>query len=333
MATLDFYKSDGTQVKLSLVEDPANPGQYLPKSNGDLLLGTPGTGEPAHAGGSTGVIGWLRDILANGASLLAKIAAFGTSSAPSADVLSVQYPNTYVGKATLGALNAALTVDTLVACQIAFTSDQVMPGGMTFVIEGTNANAASPVWSALRFFSEIGGALYVASSGATMGVGGKFIVSCAGMTQVRVRITEYSSGSWEVLAHRVYLPSFSTNISMPTNTSATPLFTVDSNAVYYTDTTTPLAANATFTGSTRAMLEGNNFFNAYFRSDTSGASFQIEVSTNNVNWRLGLPLVSSTANSPSNQSMRRTTSFYRVVCVAGAAAQSVLNIHSSQTPV
>ena len=31
-------------------------------------LGTPGTGEPAHAGGSTGLIGWARDILAaNGA--------------------------------------------------------------------------------------------------------------------------------------------------------------------------------------------------------------------------------------------------------------------------
>lgn len=30
MATLDFYKSDGTQVKVSLADDPANPGQYLP---------------------------------------------------------------------------------------------------------------------------------------------------------------------------------------------------------------------------------------------------------------------------------------------------------------
>jgi len=64
VARFDLFQG-GNRVPMTVEDDPDNVGQYvLP---GARALGTPGTGEPAHAGGSTGVIGWLRDILASNA--------------------------------------------------------------------------------------------------------------------------------------------------------------------------------------------------------------------------------------------------------------------------
>ena len=297
-------------------------------------LGTPGTGEPAHAGGSTGLIGWARDILA-------KIAAFGTSAAPSADVVSVQHPNTYVSKSTLSILNAALTVDTLGAAQIAFYAPQTTPGGMGLIFEGTNSNATSPVWTSLRYLHEGSYAPYYSPPGGGnfMVAGNTYRVDCAGVTQIRVRVSAYTSGSWEVLAHRVYSPGLIPTVNEPSNTSSNQTYvlqvTTPSNcSQYYNDSVTPLGASATFTGSTRTMATGNNFFNALYMSDqlSIGSAAQIQGSQDaGVTWRphlqasaspgIGLPMTS-----------KRTVTSYRLVYTNGATLQTYFSATSSQTP-
>ena len=327
MATLDFYKSDGTQVKVSLADDPANPGQYLPKSNGDLLLGTPGTGEPAHAGGSTGLIGWARDILA-------KIAAFGTSAAPSADVLSVQYPNAYVGKATLGVLNAALTVDTLGASQISFH----FPNGTSgcgVLIEATNSNATVPTWNAIKYLrtapvSQIYNLTYGAMTGFS--AGDVINADCAGFSQVRIRIAAFAA-SFEVLATRIYCPGIKAVFAELSNQTTLTVVASLNTGVYYTDTTTPLAANATFTGSTRTMAVGNNRFTANMTADVSSAAngFRIRRSTDNTNWYYGAEAWDS-ANLAAQLTTIRTAPFYQLYIANGPSPQTVFVITSSQTP-
>jgi len=328
MATLDFYKSDGTQVKVSLADDPANPGQYLPKSNGDLLLGTPGTSEPAHAGGSTGLIGWLRDILA-------KIAAFGTSSAPSADVLSVQYPTSYVSKATLGALNAALTVDTLGAAQIVFHFPQST--GSLVVIEGQNSNATTPVWEPMKFLRpspvEVVTNLNYSGSGQSFASGAIIIVSCAGFTQIRCRVSTHYS-SFEVLASRLFNPGLNHVFCELSNQTTIPVSVQDNPAQYYTDTTTPLGANATFTGSTRTMAVGNNKFTANFYTETipSSQSSCTVQSSHDLGWGYALAAPTVQASPVSTISVERTAPYYRIHIVQSATAATYTRILSSQTP-
>jgi len=330
MATLDFYKSDGTQVKVSLADDPANPGQYLPKSNGDLLLGTPGTGEPAHAGGSTGLIGWARDILA-------KIAAFGTSSVPSADVVSVQYPNAYVGKATLGALNAALTVDTLGAAQIAFNAAQTTPGGFQVTFEGTNSNATTPIWTALRYVHEGSymSPIYSAPGSGVLIAGYTCRVDCAGLTQVRVRCSAYSSGTCEVLAHRVYSPGLIPTVNEPSNTSSNGIYVSQLNGYAATaygsqaeDTSTPLAAGTTFTSSARNTATGSiGSYTIDSISDQASAAngVKIQRSTNFTTW-FDVWSGSATANTPLQQRVWVTTPYMRVTYTNGATLQTSFNI-------
>lgn len=340
MATLDFYKDDGSKVKLSLADDPANPGQYLPKSAGDLSLGTPGTGEPAHAGGSTGLIGWARDILANGASILAKIAAFGTSEAPSADVLSVQYPSAYVGKATLTGVNQALTVDTLGAAQIAFHFPQATVSMV--IIEGVNSNAGTPSWIPMKFIRpspvDAVSNLNYSGSGQNFGAGDIILVSCAGFDQIRCRVSTHTS-AFEVLASRIFSPGLNHVFAELSNQTVIPVsvgtITIPSNcSVYYTDTDTPLAANATFTGSTRTMQPGNNKFTANFYTETSPSSESscILQSSHDLGWGYAVAAPTVMASPVNTISVERTAPYYRIYIAQSATAAAYTRILSSQTP-
>ena len=298
-------------------------------------LGTPGTGEPAHAGGSTGVIGWLRDILA-------KIAAFGTSAVPSADVVSVQYPNAYIGKATLGALDEALTVDTLGASQIAFNFPQGNGAGAV-VFEGANTNATSPTWVLLRTLRPLGnfGLTMRGNGQASVDAGDQVLVECAGFNQARIRISAYTSGSFEAIAQRIYSPGLvpvcaeiSTTYYTTASSTANPLGTFLSTGIYYTDTTTPLAANAAFVGSTRTMAQGNNFFNIQIQASGGSSAAngsRIQKSSDATDWFhcIDGSLVDS---NPMNSSARRTTTYYRVLYSNGVSPQGTFSVTSSQTP-
>lgn len=289
-------------------------------------LGTPGTGEPAHAGGSTGLIGWARDILA-------KIAAFGTSAAPSADVLSVQYPNAYVGKATLGALNAAFTVDTLGASQLQYTFPQGTAGGMTITFEGTNSNATMPAWSQLKWIQSAAPGIVGYATG--WGVGQPALVDCAAFTQIRCRVTAYTSGASEVLAHRSYNPSNHLVTWEPLNNSTYSLQITQNTSVAYEDSIAPLAAGATFTGSTRVVAVGNSYFHARANSDVASAASGFEISETpdiSVNWR-SAARGSVTAGEPVPLKIVKTgDNTYRVRYTNGASPQTWFLITSSQTP-
>lgn len=293
-------------------------------------LGTPGTGEPAHAGGSTGLIGWARDILA-------KIAAFGTSAAPSADVLSVQYPNTYVGKATISAMNQALTVDTLGASQIAFNLPQGSQGAVIF--EGINSNATTPAWAALRCLSEgTFGPVYSSPGSVYISAGGTFRADCAGLTQIRARAATYLS-SYEILAHRIYSPGLIPAVTEPSNVSSNSIYTILGTGAYYTDTTTPLAANATFTGSSRTMSIGNHRFNASFYTNTNSVAGGCIVESSVDGGSVWLPepqsaaaIVNGSVIPVATISVIRTAPQYRVKLIQSATPAGTTRVTSSQTP-
>ena len=105
-------------------------------------------------------------------------------------------------------------------------------------------------------------------------------------------------------------------------------------AVYYTDTTTPLAANASFIGSTRAMLAGNNKFNSLAVSDlgstTNGFFTQgsTDVGTTWVNHKL----LTVPASDPTPSEVQRTVNSYRIGFQNGGSAQAFFSLTSSQTP-
>ena len=106
-------------------------------------------------------------------------------------------------------------------------------------------------------------------------------------------------------------------------------------AVYYVDTTTPLAANATFTGSDRAMAAGNSRFTADFYADRVSASVGARIE-NIVDSGVAYLPVAGDGVDPGialQLTVIRTTGSYRVFYANGATAQtSLFRISSSQTP-
>lgn len=110
----------------------------------------------------------------------------------------------------------------------------------------------------------------------------------------------------------------------------------DNPAQYYTDTTTPLAANATFTGSTRTMAVGNNQFTAEVLSDvlTGNTATRLQASTDSGStWGNTGPTPGNPAgNIPFVMEVNRRAGHYRVIHQNGATPQGSLRIISSQLP-
>lgn len=108
-----------------------------------------------------------------------------------------------------------------------------------------------------------------------------------------------------------------------------------STAVYYTDTTTPLAAGATFTGSSRTMNVGNNYFNATFYSQEIGnalGTFLQNSLDGTTEWAQATPVNQLQGYTALTHRAVRTAPFYRVTHTNGEGAQTLFRITSSQTP-
>ena len=319
-------------------------------------LGTPGTGEPAHAGGSTGLIGWARDILA-------KIAAFGTSAAPSADVLSMQEGQLVTSSvlSTSGATHVALCSG---MSEVVFRiydnagGPSVIPSSTTVAAEGWHSahgsEATSTNWVPIRTVQDSAISYLVQWGESTQGQinpntwhPNQYIASCVGFEKVRIRLTGTPASPYKVISavhpssnrvSRLVTAKLVCDANTTSTSQAQPLYTYTTNntAVYYNDSVTPLAASATFTGSTRTMATGNNFFNAVFFSDANGAALgaQIQNAPDGTNWRGASPADALQGYiALVHRAVRTsTTPSYRVIYANGGTAQTFFSLTSSQTP-
>lgn len=125
-------------------------------------------------------------------------------------------------------------------------------------------------------------------------------------------------------------------VSAPT-TSVTG--TVTANAIsqdnaFFNDSTTNLAASATFTGTTRdvgvaaAAAHRYRSFQAFSFSNVAG-SMHIEISNDGTTWFRATAITAVAANTPVFLSVAIVTRFHRVVYTNGASAQTSFLINSS----
>ena len=293
-------------------------------------LGTPGTGEPAHAGGSTGLIGWARDILANGASILAKIAAAGTSGVPSPDVMSVQGPPNQFASVTFTGNNQELILNCEGMSSAVFVCRLAGVLSVSYHLDYGNG-----IWADIEYFRHSS-----SSTAGAIGFGAHtpvlaywYLVSTRGAKRVRLSTTAWTSGG--VFDAVVNTDSPVVQAEIVNTIAAVGAVTTPSNcSEYYTDTATPLAANALFIGSTRAMLAGNNKFNSLAVSDLGSTTngFFTQGSTDvGTTWR-NHKLLTMPASDPTPSEVQRTVNSYRIGFQNGASAQTFFSLTSSQTP-
>ena len=106
--------------------------------------------------------------------------------------------------------------------------------------------------------------------------------------------------------------------------------------VFWNDSTTALAASATFTGTNRdvgvaaATVHRYSAFNAVAFADQAG-TLRIEMSNDNTTWRRATADTAVAANTPVTLSVPVMTRHYRVVYVNGGVAQTVFMLNSSFT--
>lgn len=108
--------------------------------------------------------------------------------------------------------------------------------------------------------------------------------------------------------------------------------------LFYNDTTTPLAASATFTGTARdnagttaANISIYSEFNVTAVANQAG-TLRIEMSNDNTTWRRATPDTAVAANSPVSMSVPVVTRYYRAVYVNGATLQGEFMLNSSYSP-
>lgn len=111
--------------------------------------------------------------------------------------------------------------------------------------------------------------------------------------------------------------------------------TPSSHVVFYNDTTTPLAAAATFTGTARdaGAAAGTSVayakFNAFFLADQAGTAY-IEGSNDNATW-FTVATSALSANTPLALSTPVMTRYHRVKLVNGATLQGSVTVNSNQS--
>lgn len=321
MARFDLFQG-GNRVPMTVEDDPDNVGQYvLP---GARALGTPGTGEPAHAGGSTGLIGWARDILA-------KIAAFGTSGVPSANVISVQGPPNQYGTITFTAINQALTLN----CEGMASANFYCRSTGTLGIQ-IQLDYGDGTWRVSEFLlrsAEING-LSMQYFMVTPALNAWYGCSTKGAKRVRIIAVAWTSGG--VFDGVVSASPIYSAVEIAGNTTLSNVTTINtpsSCSVYYTDTTAPLAASALFIGSTRTMLPGNNRFVANFYTDTgSGPASCVMESSHDLGYGFLPATTGATAAPVATISAERAAPYYRLYMFQSATPATVTRILSSQIP-
>jgi hypothetical protein len=139
----------------------------------------------------------------------------------------------------------------------------------------------------------------------------------------------------------VYIQGFRSQGSqnpIPVNATSGSLNSVSQNNIYYNESTTSLAAAATFNGTARDIgIAASNThrysaFNAMAFADQAGI-IRIESSNDNVTWRRNTADVTVAANTAVVLSVPVTTRYYRVVYVNGATIQTAFMLNTSFTGV
>lgn len=129
-------------------------------------------------------------------------------------------------------------------------------------------------------------------------------------------------------------------VSMPT-TTVTGTVTANAiaqNSIFFNETTTNLAAGATFTGTSRdtgvaaGAVHRYNMFYGYALASHPG-TFRIELSNNNTNWFAATDNMPVAANVPMWISTPIATRYHRVVFINGATAQTSFIVNSAYNAV
>jgi hypothetical protein len=123
----------------------------------------------------------------------------------------------------------------------------------------------------------------------------------------------------------------------PGNTAnTTPWLVTSRSNIFYNESTTALAASATFTGTSRdvglaaATVQPYAAFNVSAFADQAG-TLRIEMSNDNTTWRRATADTAVAANAVGILSVPVVTRYYRAVYVNGATLQGAFMINSSFT--
>lgn len=267
------------------------------------------TGTTMPAGGS-GLTGWLSAIYrscSEGATL--------SGSVTSAAVVVSASNNLYMGG-----------------------SFQVTSAGTTCTITYEQSNDGTN-WVTLPVVSAAAANAAPATTSTAAGVY-TFVSSAA---FVRARVSTYTSGTVSVVLSQKQQVAPASGISLAGGTSALGSVSVTGTATItgsvnlgngFTDSTTALAASATFTGTGRANSAGQfAFFNATAFADQAGTLF-IDQSLDTGTSYQAITSQAVAAGSGVNLSVRMcgavgTATLYRVRYVNGAAAQATFRLSSS----
>jgi hypothetical protein len=250
-----------------------------------------------------------------------------------------------------------VTTGTLASATSVTTTGRADAASVTFSIKGTYSGTfvfeasddSGTTWYsilAVRSDSNVS----ETTSGALTNTSRVWRAGLAGFDSFRVRCSTYTSGTAQIRIS----PSpfaFEPNPSIPTHAvsqsgtwtvqpgstaNTTPWLVTNRANVFYNESTTALAASATFTGTARdvAIAAGSvqpyAAFNATVFADQAG-NIRIEMSNDNTTWRRATSDTAVAANSPVILSVPVVTRYYRVVYVNGATLQGAFMLNSSYT--
>lgn len=155
---------------------------------------------------------------------------------------------------------------------------------------------------------------------------------------IRVRIvTAFTGGTVQALANFSQQPFANPVLNVQQASAANLNVTATvQNSIFYNESTSAQAANATLTGTARDVgaaagsVHKYSAFNASVFADKAG-TIRLECSNDNTTWRQTSPDTPVAANTPVILSVPIMTRYYRAVFVNGAAANTVFMLNTSFT--
>lgn len=147
----------------------------------------------------------------------------------------------------------------------------------------------------------------------------------SGIKTFRVRCSAYTSG-----AANIVIVSTSANSEPTPGVAAHNVTLTSSTPVLFADTSTNLALNATFTGTSRdgGTTPVNRIFSTVAFADQAG-TLRHEMSLDGTTWRRSSPDVAVTATSPGRLETPVVARYNRVVYVNGGVATTAIQINSA----
>ncbi|MFM6828770.1 MAG: hypothetical protein ACKOVA_00290 [Novosphingobium sp.] len=284
--------------------------------------GTAVTGTTMPAGG-TGLTGWLSAIYR----------AFTTGLAASTNHIGNVFVDDVADNLTItGSATSATTVVSSSTQGFGGGTFQVLGGGTGCTISYEQSNDGA-VWVALPV---IGAASSAGSPVNSSTLGGMYAFATAAAF-VRARVSTFGSGTVTIalVMKRRPLNVMGTSLAGSSATIGTVAVsgTINPNSGF-TDSTTALAASATYTGTGRAATSTQHgYFAAQAYADAAGTLFIDQSLDTGATW-FAAASVAVAAASNGQLSVRITGSYagatlYRVRYVNGAAAQTVFRISST----